>query len=167
MQYNNTGVGGQIMMMMGNGAEWQGLRRPSGAGVIRLQYNWPCSMFDGKEWVSISTRDFHLNLIDTCSEVSPGNFAMKYDGNEISIISEIGPNSVDHIKAFKDSFPEFPYIAKKLLLEDHFKLQIANERIKMLEDKIDMLMGHVETLLVFTGNKKYADDLLEPVKTII
>lgn len=162
MQYVNSGTEG--LYMVADHATRINLR-PLNGGLIKLQYNWPCSMFDGKQWVNISTRDFHLNLIDTCSEVSNGFFAMKYDGNEISILSEYGPNSVDHIKAFKDSFPEFPYIAKKLLLEDHLKLNIANERIKMLEDKIDMLMGHVEALLIVTGNKKYADDLLDPVKT--
>lgn len=162
MQYVNSGTEG--LYMVADHATRINLR-PLNGGLIKLQYNWPCSMFDGKQWVNISTREFHLNLIDTCLEVSNGNFAMKYDGNEISIISEVSPNSVDHIKAFKDSFPEFPYIAKKLLLEDHFKLNIANERIKMLEDKMDMLMGHVETLLIVTGNKKYADYLLDPVKT--
>ncbi len=125
---------------------------------IRAPVNWNVLMSDGKYYHKISNRTFQIENIDVCKQIEDYKFYMRYEGKDIEIQAvDIG----SELEYFKNMFPEFPYISNKIALESY---QIAKEsaaKITELEKNVAMLMGHVETLMLMTGQRSLTDAPLD------
>lgn len=114
---------------------------------LELPEGWRIQKYANKVWISPP----EFGRIQSCFPIECGDFNICIRGTNYRVMSQSKPGR----KQFENQFPIFPYF------KDEYLNDQTNQRISRLENRLEAIVSHLETIMVMLGERAADADPLQ------